>query len=205
MYYSEKFNSYTHLLGLLLAIAGTSILITFSALKSGATAVVSTSIYGSMLILLYGCSTLYHSIYGPVKKIFQKLDHASIYLLIAGTYTPFALVSLQGGWGWTLFGLIWGLAVLGILQEYWPEKRTRVISYVLYLLMGWMVIIAINPLLRALPIAGFAWLAAGGVFYTFGLIFYALDGKIPHAHGFWHLCVLLGSACQYLSILRYVI
>ena len=204
MYYGERFNASTHLMGTVLAAAGTAALVVLAARLGDPWKIVSFSIYGFMLFALYALSTLYHSTRGKLKRVFQKLDHCSIYLLIAGTYTPFTLVTLRGTWGWSLFWVIWGLAVLGIAQEAWLGKGARVFSVVIYVLMGWLSVLAIKPLIAALTPAGFAWLAAGGLFYTGGIIFYALDAKLRHGHGIWHLFVLAGSASHYLTILLYV-
>ncbi len=204
MYYGERLNSSTHLMGAVLAVAGAAVLVVLAARLGDPWKIVSFSIYGVTLFALYTLSTLYHSTRGKVKRVFQKLDHCTIYLLIAGTYTPFTLVTLRGAWGWSLFGVIWGLAALGIAQEAWLGKGARVLSVVIYVLMGWLSMIAIEPLIAALTPAGFAWLAAGGLFYTGGIVFYALDAKLRHAHGIWHLFVLAGSVCHYLAILLYV-
>ena len=204
MYYGERFNSYSHLAGLLLALSGAAVLIVLGALQADAWKVVSFSIYGASLVLLYGFSTLYHSTKGRLKQFFRKLDHDAIYLLIAGTYTPFTLVSLRGPWGWSLFGIIWGLACFGIVQEALLGKRTRVLSLSIYMLMGWVALVAVMPLLDALTPAGFAWLAGGGVLYTVGMVFYLFDKKYAHWHGIWHLFVIAGSAAHYLAILWYV-
>ena len=204
MHYGERFNSGTHLMGTVLAVAGAAVLVVLAARLGDPWKIVSFSVYGFTLFALYALSTLYHSTRGKLKRVFQKLDHCSIYLLIAGTYTPFALVTLRGAWGWSLFGVIWGLAALGIAQEAWLGKGARVLSVVIYVLMGWLSVIAIKPLIAALTPAGFAWLAAGGLFYTGGIVFYALDAKLRHGHGIWHLCVLAGSASHYLAILLYV-
>ena len=166
--------------------------------------IVSFSLYGVTLFLLYGASTLYHSLRGRAKTIFRGLDHLAIYLLIAGTYTPFMLVILRGGWGWSLFGAIWGLAMVGMALEFLPRRRTRILSVVIYFLMGWLVLIALDPLWRALPLMGLVWLVAGGLFYTVGVVFYGLDKRLRHAHGVWHLFVLAGSASYYFAILYYV-
>ena len=167
--------------------------------------IVSFSIYGVMLVTLYVFSTLYHSVRGPrAKDVLRKFDHCSIYLLIAGTYTPFALVSLRGSWGWWLFGVIWGLALLGIAQEIWLARGARVLSLVIYVLMGWLALVVVVPLWHALTPAGFAWLAAGGACYTLGIVFYATDHKVRHGHGLWHLFVLAGSACHFFTMLLYV-
>ena len=204
MYRGELFNSITHLMGAVLAAAGAAVLGVLAARLGDPWKIVSFSIYGVMLLALYTLSTLYHSTRGKAKNVLRKLDQCSIYLLIAGTYTPFTLVTLRGAWGWSLFGVIWGLAVLGIVQEAWLGKGARILSLVIYVLMGWLSVIAVKPLLAALTPAGFAWLAAGGLFYTGGIIFYALDEKLRHGHGIWHLFVLAGSASHYLAILLYV-
>lgn len=204
MYHGERLNSMTHLFGVGLSITGLVVLLNTASAQGDVWKLVSFSVYGSMLILLYLASTLYHSVRGRAKAVLQKFDHSAIYLLIAGTYTPFTLVTLRGPWGWWIFGLNWGLALLGIIQELWLGKRTRSLSMVIYLAMGWMVVVALKPLLAALPLAGFAWLAAGGLCYTGGIVFYLLDERMRHAHGIWHLFVLAGSVCQYWCILKYV-
>jgi len=204
MYHGERFNSYSHLIGALLAVAGAVVLIVVGALQGDVWKIVSFSIYGASLVLLYSFSTLYHSTRGGAKRLFQKLDHNAIYLLIAGSYTPFTLVTLRGPWGWTLFGVIWGLAAVGMLQESLLGKRTRTLSLVIYVLMGWVALVAVVPLIEALTPAGFAWLAAGGVIYTLGIAFYLYDEKFKHWHGIWHLFVVAGSAVHYVAILLYV-
>jgi hemolysin III len=205
MYYGERFNSISHLVGAGLALAGAVALITLATRLGDPWKIVSFSIYGAMLVALYVCSTIYHSVRGPTKEILRKLDHCAIYLLIAGTYTPFALVSLRGTWGWWLLGIVWSLALLGILQELWLGRRRRVLSLILYLLMGWLALVAVVPLWHALTPSGFAWLLAGGAFYTGGLIFYATDHRLRHGHGVWHLCVVGGSSCHFCTILFYVV
>ncbi|NQD93965.1 hemolysin III family protein, partial [Pseudomonas sp. CrR25] len=137
--------------------------------------------------------------------IMRKLDHLSIYLLIAGSYTPFCLVTLRGPWGWSLFGIVWGLALVGMLQELKPRSEARVLSILIYALMGWIVLIAVNPLLTALGSAGFAWLAAGGACYTLGIVFFAYDERFRHWHGIWHLFVIVGSLLHFVAIERYVV
>jgi hemolysin III len=205
MYYGEKFNAVSHLVGAVLALAGAVVLVVLAALDGDPWKVVSVSIYGATLVLLYSVSTLYHSLRGRAKGIMQKMDHQSIYLLIAGSYTPFCLVTLRGPWGWSLLGVVWGLAALGSLQELRPRNEARILSVVIYVVMGWVILVALVPLLRALGPEGFAWVAAGGLFYTFGIVFYALDTRLTHAHGVWHLFVIAGSATQYVAILRYVL
>ncbi len=204
MYAGERFNAITHLVASVLALAGTAALIALAARRASARTIMALAIYGLMLVLLYLSSTLYHSLRGKPKKVFHVFDHCAIYLLIAGTYTPFTLVTLRGAWGWTLFGVVWGLALAGILKDVFFHNRYRVISVVLYVIMGWLVLIAFAPLKRALPAPGIAWLAAGGVVYTAGIIFFALSKRIAHTHGMWHLCVMGGSVCHYVAVLRYV-
>jgi hemolysin III len=203
MYHGERFNSLTHLAGLVLAVAGAAVLITRAALAGDAWQVVSFSIFASTMVLLYGASTVYHSVRGSLKNFFVKCDHCAIYLLIAGTYTPFTLVTLRGPWGWALFGTVWGLAAIGIVKELWLG-RDRVPSVPLYVAMGWLGVIAAVPLVHNLPGAALAWLVAGGLFYTVGIVFYANDTRWRHAHGVWHLFVLAGTACHYLTILFFV-
>jgi hemolysin III len=166
--------------------------------------ITSFSIYGAMLLALYAVSTLYHSTRGRLKHVLQKLDHCSIYLLIAGTYTPFTLVTLRGAWGWSLFGTIWGLAVIGIIQETWLAKGVRIPSLVIYVLMGWLGVIAMQELIDGLTSAGFYWLLAGGLLYTAGIVFYVFDEKLRHGHGIWHMFVLAGSISHYFAILLHV-
>jgi hemolysin III len=204
MYYGERFNSISHLVGAGLALAGSALLIVLAARLGDPWKIVSFSIYGAMLVALYGFSTLYHSMRGRAKDVLRKFDHCSIYLLIAGSYTPFALVSLRGAWGWSLLGTVWGLGLLGILQEIWFAKGARVLSLVIYVLMGWLALVAVEPLWQALTPAGFAWLVGGGICYTVGIIFYATDHKVRHGHGLWHLFVLAGSICHFFTVLLYV-
>ena len=204
MYHGERFNSISHLVGAGLALAGAVVLVGVAAHLGDPWKIVSFSIYGAMLVALYVASTLYHSVRGHAKAVLRKLDHCSIYLLIAGSYTPFALVSLRGPWGWSLLGVVWGLALLGILQEIWFAKGARVLSLVIYVLMGWLALVAVSPLWDALTPLGFAWLAAGGAFYTVGIVFYATDHKVRHGHGVWHLFVLAGSSCHFFTVLFFV-
>ena len=205
MYHGEKFNAISHLLGAILAFAGSIVLIIFASLTSDPWKIVSVVIYGITLVLLYSFSTMYHSMRGPIKELFQKLDHHSIYLLIAGSYTPFCLVSLRDNWGWTLFAVIWGLAIFGSLQELRQKSDARLLSLVIYIVMGWAALAALIPLKHALGPTGFAWVAAGGIMYTVGIIFYALDTRMKHAHGIWHLFVMAGSTAHYFAILFFVV
>ncbi len=204
MYHGERFNSFSHLLGTALAAVGAAVLVVLAARQGDPWKIVSFSVYGATLFMLYGFSTLYHSLRGRAKTIFRRFDHLAIYLLIAGTYTPFALVTLRGGWGWSLFGVVWGLAIVGMALEFLPRRGARILPVVIYFLMGWLVLIALKPLLQALPLMGLVWLFAGGLFYTVGIVFYSLDEKLRHAHGVWHLFVLAGSASHYFAILYYV-
>lgn len=206
MYPGERFNSITHLVGSALALIGASVMITLAAVGGDVWKIVSASIYGGVLILLYVISTFYHSIQKATpKKVLQKLDHISIYLLIAGTYTPFTLITLHGPWGWWIFGINWSLAVIGVTYELTLAHRTRIPSLVLYVVMGWLIVVAIKPLLIVLPMAGFIWLALGGAFYTLGIAFFVFDEKVRHFHGIWHLFVIGGSLCHYFCILIYLI
>jgi hemolysin III len=205
MYRGERINSITHLIGTGLALAGFVILVVSASRQGDPWMIVSFSIYGATLTLLYLFSTLYHSINGGAKKILQKIDHSAIYLLIAGSYTPFTLVTLRGTIGWSLFGIVWGLAIIGIIQDLFHKQDSkRILSVVIYLLMGWIVVIAIRPLMHALPYAGMVWLVAGGAFYTIGVLFFALDKRILCGHEIFHFFVLAGSICHYLAILFYV-
>lgn len=203
MYSGERFNSISHLLGAVAALAGSVVLVVYASMQGDPWKIVSFSVYGATLFLLYLFSVLYHSLRGEVKNIFRRLDHLAIYLLIAGTYTPFTLVTLNGVWGWWIFGAVWGLALIGMLLEFVPQKR-RILPVIIYLVMGWICLIALKPLLQVMPMAGFWWLLAGGLFYTVGIIFYALDTKLKHSHGIWHLFVLAGSVCHYFTVLLYV-
>ena len=202
----EIANSVSHGLALVAAFIGIPFLLAHAARQASAGYIVGTSVFSATIILLYLASTLYHALpAGKAKRVFRILEHSAIYLLIAGTYTPFTLGVLSGAWGWTLFGIIWGLAVIGIVIDALPSKGHRILPVVIYLLMGWSCLAAIRPLLRALPVAGFMWLLAGGLFYTVGVIFFALDARVRHFHGVWHLFVLAGSLSHYCAVLFYVV
>lgn len=206
MYKGERFNSITHLIGFMLSVAALVILVVFSALKGDVFKVVSFSIYGGTLVILYAFSTLYHSIrHQKAKKILRKFDHISIYLLIAGSYTPFALISLRGAWGWSIFGVIWGLCIFGIAQEFFQKNEKRILSLIIYFLMGWLVVIATKPLIASLDTNGLILLTLGGIFYTSGIYFYLNDEKVPCFHGIWHLFVLAGSAFHFFTFLFFVV
>jgi hemolysin III len=201
----ERFNSISHLIGAGLALVGALVLVVLAARLGDPWRLASFSIYGTALVGQYVTSFLYHSARGPSKPRLRNLDHCAIYLLIAGTYSPFTLVTLRDHWGWPLFGAIWALAVVGILQETrWP-KWSRVLSLAIYLLMGWLAVLAIVPLIAILTIKGFAWILAGGLLYTGGIVFYVAGKKgLRHGHGVWHLFVLGGSACHYLAVFLFV-
>lgn len=205
MYHGERFNAWTHLVGALLACAGAVWLLVLASLDGELRTIISVAIYGLTLVLLYSISTLYHSVQGRAKVLMRKLDHLSIYLLIAGSYTPFCLITLEGAWGWTLFGIVWTLAIIGMLQEIKPRSEARVLSIVIYAVMGWIVLIAVKPLIAALGMEGFIWLAGGGVLYTVGIIFFAYDNRFRHWHGIWHLFVMGGSLMHFVAVLRYVL
>ena len=204
MYRGERFNGITHLAGTVLAAIGAPLLIVLAARSGDAWKIVGFSVYGAALFLLFGASTLYHSVRGRAKAVLRKLDHCSIYVLIAGTYTPFALVTLRGPWGWTLFGLAWGLAAVGIAQEFVFGKGARRLSIAIYVVMGWMGVAALRPLAEGLGAPGLAWLLAGGLLYTGGIIFYVLDERVRHFHGVWHLFVLGGAAAHFVAVAFYV-
>lgn len=204
VHYGERFNGFSHLAGTVLAAAGIALLFALPAAAMDAWRIVGLSVYAATLVLLFSTSTLYHSTRGRAKALLRKLDHCAIYLLIAGTYTPFALVTLRGAWGWSLFGAAWGLAALGIAQEFVLGKGARVLSLAIYLVMGWMGLIALQPLAEGLGPDGLAWLLAGGALYTGGMAFYALDERIRHFHGIWHLFVLGGSSAHFVAIAGYV-
>jgi hemolysin III len=205
MYYGERFNAWSHLVGAVLAFVGAVWLLVMASLHGDIWKIVSVAIYGVTLVALYSASTVYHSVRGRAKAIMQKVDHFSIYLLIAGSYTPFCLVTLRGPWGWTLFGVVWGLAVIGILQEIKPRSEARIMSIVIYAVMGWIVLVAVKPLIAALGPVGFTWLAAGGALYTIGIIFFAYDTRFRHWHGIWHLFVMAGSLLHFVAICFYVL
>jgi len=203
--HEELANSLTHGLGLALSVAGFVVLLILAILHGSALRIVSCSVYGFTLVLLYTASTLYHSVRpGSLKNALQVLDHSSIYLLIAGTYTPFMLVVLRGPWGWTLFGLVWGLSLLGILFKIFFARHFKTVSTGLYVVIGWLVVIAIKPLLADVPLHGLLWIMAGGLFYTLGSVFYAWR-KLPYNHAIWHMFVLGGSVCHYFAIFFYVL
>jgi hemolysin III len=201
----EIANSVIHGIGFILAVAALSAMVFFSAMRGTAWHIVACSVYGTTLVLLFASSTLYHSLPWPrTKAVLKIIDHSAIYLLIAGTYTPFLLISLRGPWGWSLFGIIWGLALVGVVFKVFFAGRFKLFSTLVYIGMGWMAVVAIRPLYLGLPRGGLLWLVAGGVLYTAGTIFY-LGRRIPFNHAIWHAFVLAGSLCHFLSVMLYVI
>ncbi len=201
----EIANSITHGIGALLSVAGLSVLVTLAAIYGDAYRVVSFSIYGSTMVLLYLGSTFYHSFTNKkVKSFFRVFDHCAIFLLIAGTYTPFTMVTLQGAWGWTLFGLIWAFAVAGIVVTVFLINKLKWVALVIYVIMGWLVIIAVKPMITNMPFAGLMWLLMGGIFYTGGIIFYIWD-NLPYNHAIWHIFVMMGTISHFFCILFYVL
>lgn len=201
----EIANSITHGIGILLAIAALCILTVLAGRYGDIWYVVSVSVYGATLIMLYTASTLYHSIRKQrLKGFLQNLDHSAIYLLIAGTYTPFTLVSLRGPWGWGLFGVVWGLAVLGIVLQFMPARRGKTVSLMLYVGMGWSIVAAVKPLIHSVAAGGILFLVLGGLAYTIGILFYVRD-KMNYNHAVWHLFVLAGSILHFFSVLFYVV
>jgi len=200
----DRVNSTIHGAGLLLALVALPLLILDAISRGGAWHIVSFSVYGATLVAMYGASTFYHATrHEPRKRWLQVVDHSSVYLLIAGTYTPFTVVTLGGGWGWSLFGVVWGLSVVGIALKIWLGDRFEVLSTLVYIALGWLVVIAAGPLLRNLEWGGVLWLVAGGLSYTAGTIFYLWE-RLPFNHAVWHLFVLGGSVCHFLAVLLFV-
>lgn len=207
MYRTELFNSISHLVGTVFALMGLGALLTVGIQQDSILLLAGFTIYGITLVILYAFSTLYHSFKHPLAKhIFQKLDHIAIYLLIAGTYTPFTLVTLIDSSGLWMTIVIWSLAAVGISLELVIKNRIKWLQILIYLLMGWLVVVDFSYLKAALPEVGLNWLVAGGLAYSFGIIFYVLDGmnKLPHAHGIWHLFVIVGSMCHFITVIGYV-
>jgi hemolysin III len=201
MYHGERFNSISHLVGASLALVGGAVLITLAAVEGDVAKIVSYSIYAATLFILYLASTLYHSFPGRVKPFFRVIDHQAIYLLIAGTYTPIAVVALNSAGGWWLLGGVWTLALVGIVLDALRRTGPRIGSVILYLAMGWFCVLALDSLVILLPRASLIWLFVGGVFYTSGIVFFVLDSWYPWCHGIWHLFVLAGSISHYFAIL----
>jgi len=201
VYYGEKFNSISHLVGASLALIGGAVLVTLAAIEGDVAKIVSYSVYAATLFLLYLSSTLYHSFPGRAKTIFRVIDHQAIYLLIAGTYTPIAVVVLRSAGGWWLLGGVWALAIFGMVLDAVRRTGPRIGSILLYLAMGWFCVLALDSLQVLMPPASLLWLIIGGVFYTSGIVFFVLDSWYPWCHGVWHLFVLAGSVSHYFAIL----
>jgi hemolysin III len=200
----ELANSLSHGLGALLALVSAPVLIVAAARQGSAANIVGASVFAITMILLYVSSTLYHALPpGRAKRFSAKLDHGAIYLFIAGTYTPFALGVLKGAWGWVLFGLIWGLAAIGLTLKAFDRLSHPLLSTGLYLLMGWLVVIAAVPLLERVSTEGLVWLVAGGLAYTTGVVFYLTDARLKFGHFIWHLFVMTGTACHFCAVLWY--
>ena len=201
----EKINITTHAIGFILSIVAFVLLVTHANLHGNVWHIVSFSIFGASLIILYAASTFYHSAKkSELRNRLKIMDHASIYVLIAGTYTPFALVTLKGTIGWVLFGISWGLAVTGIILKLFVTGKYDLISTIMYVLMGWVIVFAIKPLVKNLPLEGLLWLFAGGISYTIGAILYSLK-KIKFNHAIFHMFVLIGSFCHFMSVFFYVL
>ena len=201
----EQANRLTHGLGVVLSAIGLILLVTASVRCGDAWHVVSTAVFGASLVLLYLASMLYHTLEEEgMKQLLRKFDHACIFLLIAGTYTPFLLVTLRGPWGWSLFGVVWGMAIIGVILKFRFAGRFQLASTLLYVGMGWLVLVAIKPLAAALPAGGLRLLFAGGACYTGGAAFY-LWKRLPYQHAIWHLFVLAGSACHWAAVFYYVV
>lgn len=207
-YYSrneELINVISHGIGFLLSIAALSILVVFASLNGNAWHIVSFAIYGSSLVILYFASTVFHlSRNQKTRNYLNIFDHVSIYLLIAGTYTPFALVTLRGPWGWSIFGVVWGIAITGIILKFFYTGRFNTLSTVLYIALGWVILIAISPLISALPIGGLIWLLAGGLSYTIGAGFFLLN-RLPLNHAIFHVLIIVGSVCHFVAVFWYVL
>ena len=200
----EIANSFSHGLGLVAAVLATPFLIQHAVRQGDAGFIVGASIFAATMVLLYLASTLYHALpVGRAKRVFRVIEHSAIFLLIAGTYTPFTLGVLRGAWGWTLLGLVWSLAAAGVLLKALNRMYHPILSTGLYLLMGWLIVIAAQPLSARVPISGLQWLIAGGLAYTLGVIFFALDSRLRYGHFIWHLFVMAGTTCHYFAVLWY--
>lgn len=199
----EIANSVSHAVGLLAAVAGTPVLVLSAVRHGGAPRIAGASVFAAAMVLLYLTSTLYHALpRNRAKQVFQVLDHAAIFLMIAGTYTPFTLGVLRGAWGWTLFGLVWGLALAGVVLTVAGGVRYPKLTTSLYLGMGWLIIIAVKPLWLRMPSEGLLWLSGGGIAYTVGVVFYAAK-RVRYFHLIWHLFVIAGTACHFIAVLRF--
>ena len=199
----EIANSITHGLGLAASVAALPALLLVAA-RYDAWSVLGAAVFGTTLVLLYGASTMYHALARTrARTVMRVIDHSAIFLLIAGTYTPFMLGPVRGPWGWSLLGTVWGLAAVGIVLKAWRGFRYPAASTAVYLLMGWLVVVATRPLLASIGTSGVAWLAAGGLLYTGGVVFYVVDRRVRYAHAVWHLFVAAGSVCHFVAVFRY--
>lgn len=200
----EIANSISHGIGLVAALIATPFLIMRAVQYADTGFIIGASFFAATMILLYLASTLYHALpQGKAKRVFKIIEHSAIYLLIAGTYTPFTLGVLRGPWGWTLFGIVWGLAAIGVTLKAFDKMHNPIITTSLYLLMGWLILIAIYPLYTRIPVSGLLWLIAGGVTYTIGVFFFATDSRFRYGHFIWHLFVMVGTVCHYFAVLWY--
>lgn len=201
----ELANGITHGIGLALSVVGFVALVALSIVRGNAWHIAGCTTFGVTLVLLYTASTLYHSLRRPhLRRILKALDHTAIYLLIAGTYTPFTLVNMRGFWGWILFALVWSFCIFGIVWKLYHVDRFLIVSTVVYVAMGWLVLIAVKPLFAAVPLSGIAWLLAGGLFYMVGVLFFSLK-RLPYNHAIWHVFVMAGSICHYFAVVLYVL
>jgi len=200
----EIANSISHGLGLIAALVATPFLIQHAVRHGGPGFIIGAGIFAATMVLLYLASTLYHALpVGRAKRVFRVIEHSAIFLLIAGTYTPFTLGVLRGAWGWTLLGLVWGLALAGVTLKALNRMTHPVLTTSLYLLMGWLIVIAADPLSARVPASGLLWLVAGGLAYTLGVVFFAFDSRLRYGHFIWHLFVMAGTACHYFAVLWY--
>jgi len=200
----EIANSISHGIGLVIALLGAPFMILHAIQHDSAKFLVGTCIFSATMIFLYLASTLYHALpKGKAKRVFRSIEHSAIFLLIAGTYTPFTLGVLNGAWGWTIFGLVWGLAVTGVTLKIIYQASHPMLFTSLYLLMGWVIVIAVNPMLALVPTEGLLWLLAGGLSYTAGVVFFATDAQLKYGHFIWHLFVIAGTGCHYFAVLWY--
>lgn len=201
----ELANGITHGIGLALSVVGLVVLVALSIVRGNAWHIAGCATFGVTLVILYAASTMYHTFHAPrLKRLLKAFDHTAIYLLIAGTYTPFTLVNLRGFWGWILFALVWTFCIFGIAWKLFHTERFQIVSTLLYVAMGWLVLIAVKPLLAAVPLSGIVWLLAGGLFYTVGILFYAVK-RVPYNHAIWHVFVMGGSICHYFAVVFYVL
>ena len=200
----EIANSLSHGLGLIAAVVATPFLIQHAVRHGEPGFIVGAAIFAATMVLLYLASTLYHALpFGRAKRVFRIIEHSAIFLLIAGTYTPFTLGVLRGAWGWTLLGLVWSIALAGVTLKALNRLTHPILTTSLYLLMGWLIVIAANPLTERVPASGLLWLVAGGLAYTLGVVFFAFDSRLRYGHFIWHLFVMAGTACHYVAVLWY--